>query len=318
MSIVSLAGLPAHPVVCDFLNVTFPLSVEDEVRGLLARALVMAGASAVTDDLWQLVPPPASREEALAFLARPGTVKVERRGQVLKVGISGMSCAAFRAQNLWLPLLADFAAYEHRVTSMDLALDVAVDTPPVLEALYRAGVDGRVSLGRKALPPAQVTRYTGIDARGVETGTVYLGSRAKREITLRAYDKRHEREVRGLGAPGPLTRFEATVKGVGASLRDAAEPASLFWHYVGGVLGPRPDSVPDWAAAGVGYVLEPRKERDYWRAIQAGVEAIGAHLDRLGEMADKLSPVFGRKFLLGLLSARLGLGSAPQPASAAA
>jgi hypothetical protein len=45
----------------------------------------------------------------------------------------------------------------------------------------------------------------------------------------------------------PRTRIEITVrKGVGASLKDASCPASIFWHFAADTLAPVPSGVSAW------------------------------------------------------------------------
>jgi hypothetical protein len=71
------------------------------------------------------------------------------------------------------------------------------------------------------------------------------------------YDKQHERMHRWkLPDCGPLTRYELRVRsGVGISLRDAAEPASLFWHFAAPDFLPAPTGAAEWAPGGEGFAL---------------------------------------------------------------
>jgi hypothetical protein len=300
--ILSLAGVKAKPAVCDFLGLTFPREISADVGEALAFHLATAQAHSVCPGLWHLLPPVMSSADAIAWMKKPGTVKTGSAGPVMTLGISGIACMALRDTGVWPALLADLAAFPHRVTRLDINRDYEVDAPPLVAAVADAGFAGGLRLGRKSLSPTEVDTSLGLDARGVMSGTCYLG-KTGREIRCKVYDKRKEREDRGFTDPGPLLRVELSLAKISASLRDALDPAPLFHHYSHAVV-PCPADVPTWQAAGEGYFLEPRKERDYWQAVQRGVDGISRHLKDLAALADRMG-LYGRRMLLGLIANQL-------------
>lgn len=308
MPILSLAGVKAKPAVCDFLGLTFPRELSADVGEVLSLHLATAQAHSVCPGLWHLAPPVMTSADAAAWLKKPGTVKVGAAGPVMTLGVSGVACLALRDTGVWPALLADLASFPHRVTRLDLNRDYVVDAPPLVAAALDAGYAGGLRLGRKSLAPTEVDQYLGLDARGVLSGACYLGKRG-REIRCTVYDKRKEREDRGFSDPGPLLRVELSLAKISASLRDALDPAPLFHHY-SSALVPCPPEVPSWQAAGEGYFLQPRKERDYWQAVQRGVDGISRHLKDLAALADRMG-AYGRRALLKLLADQIGV---PMPA----
>lgn len=310
MPILSLAGVKAKPAVCDFLGLTFPREISADVGEVLAFHLASAQAHSVCPGLWHLLPPVMAPDDAVAWIKKPGTVKVGSAGPVMTLGISGIACMSLREHGVWPALLADLAAFPHRVTRLDLTRDYVVDAPPLVDAVATAAFAGGLRLGRKSLSPQEVDTNMGLDARGVMSGSCYLGKRG-REIRCAVYDKRKEREDRGFSDPGPLLRVELSLAKISASLRDALDPAPLFHHYSHAVV-PCPADVPSWQAAGEGYFLEPRKERDYWQAVQRGVDGISRHLKDLAALADRMGQ-YGRRMLLGLIAQQLDVAMPALP-----
>lgn len=183
-----------------------------------------------------------------------GHVRVSTRGLVGIVSCSGAALVELRAASLFRDYLWSLAEFPHRVTRLDAALDVAKSAPPILADLYARGVAGGIRLTHK---PCPVRKYVGVDSNGAESGTVYLGAK-QAKVKARVYDKRLERLERRGSDPGPLTRYELTgCSEVGVSLRDAADPAPFFWHFMSNVLA-KPSSVPAWVPGGVGFDLPAR------------------------------------------------------------
>lgn len=305
MSILSLAGVKAHPVVCDFLKLTFPRERRADVLEAIRPLLHSAGAEQVTDDLWYLLPARCDFSELAAVTKKKGTLKLGAVGQVMTFGLSGVGCKAFRDRDLWHALLAELSAFPHKVTAMDAAADFECDAAPHVRVARDKGRSGTLALSRKHVLPEHVYDHLSLDLRGELTGTVELGKRRSVEVRAKVYDKRHERESAGFVDPGPLLRVELSLGDVGLTLRDAALPASVFHHYSGDLV-PRPDGVADWIAQGEGFFMEPQKERDFWQAVKRGVEGLSRTLRSLGALADNLGP-YGRRMLLGLLAAEVGV-----------
>ena len=125
---------------------------------------------------------------------------------------------------------------------LDVALDVLVPAPGLLQSLYKRASSGEVALTRKALNPARHLRsIMSPGVTGEDTGTIYLGGKTA-EVKARVYDKRHERIASGFPDPGPWLRAELTVTAaVGISLKRCLEPcacvlafhdASFRWDYL--------------------------------------------------------------------------------------
>jgi len=131
----------------------------------------------------------------------------------------------------------------HNVTRLDAAHDVLVDASPVIAKLRRR-YPQECNLSRKALRTKSI-----LETRpdGKESGTWYVGHMSNGRITAKVYDKQLQMlNVRGEELP-PTVRYELTFKkDVGTTLRDAAEPARLFWSHATPLLLKRPQGIPDW------------------------------------------------------------------------
>ncbi len=278
----------ADPAVfCDFAQVTVPVEGWPELREAVqpvfdAAGLALAHEAPNGDVLWR------DRDT--------GSAKATRRGQVVALGASGAVLAGMRLLGLLHTYLAELGARQHRVTRLDLSLDVPVDTAPEIARLRDAAVSSEgVRLSRKRVLPQHVTRLVSRRPDGADTGTIYLGS-AQADVRMCVYDKRVERLSRDMADVGPLTRYELRLRGgTGVTLRDAAEPAAAFWHYVAPDVLAKPAGAPEWAPEGSGFVLEPMTlplpaER-LRRRVQASVE-----LRALVELADSCGP-YGRALL---------------------
>lgn len=282
---------------CDYIGVTVPLD-----RG----ADLLAELRPVLLDAWGV--PPEDDGESLAALWRfpdGGTAKFTVRAGVLCCGFSGAALASFRKEAVYATLLAALCGEPHRVTQLDIALDVAVDAAPVVREVLARGRRGEVALTRKAIKPVQVrfldrvALYDGVTI----TGTAYLGERTS-EAYARVYDKRNERLDAGLPDPGPLVRFEMVARGgLGISLRDAFAPAELFYHLAAPDLLTRPAGVAAWEPRGEGFELPPRVKLDPAAVIKRRLDG-SLELAALLELADRAGP-HGREFLLAQLRRRI-------------
>lgn len=311
MSILSPEGVDPQSPFCDDLDVTFPRDYESEIEEAVSARLGAAmGCRVPRSGLWQLQPVRRARGPCEAGWIveerqRAPTVLMKSQGHWCKVAVSGQACEALRTQGLWLPLLADLSAFEYRVTMIHSTIDLPLPGPQCVPVVAEAGQAGRISLGRKALAPTDVNWSRQIDARGEVTGAVYLGQRGKREITGLFYDKRNEREREGLADLGPSSRFELRCAKVGASLRDAAMPAALFWQYASGVLA-RPEDAPSWVPGGAGWDAPAAPPPDYWRIVERRVDSITDELLDMRRLALHLGP-YGPAMLLRRIASVLGL-----------
>lgn len=177
-----------------------------------------------------------------------GTLTAKRYGSVVSLGASGRFLASLRAKSFLMEYLAALSTVPHRVTRLDATMDVDVDAPPVLHRLVnRARTGSGVQLTRKRVPSCHVSTFLSTRLDGRVSGTAYIGSRTA-PVRLCVYDKQKERVDAGqLDAP-PCLRYELRLRHGQVTLRDVAEPASIFWHSMQHVLK-RPVGVPDWTPA---------------------------------------------------------------------
>jgi len=230
-----------------------------------------------------------------------GTLKFVRRGDVFVVSLSGTALMFLRANECFSDFLWCFAERPHRVTHLDAAYDRrGVAASPIVLELYRRGIDRGFRLSQRKAP-VSCNFTTGLD--GAETGTVYIGGKNAR-ISLAVYDKQEEQRVKGRPDPGPMIRYELRFRGgengVPLTLRDAADPTALFWHYMAEDIlrPPRGIAVPAWVKTeAVGYDLPARTPRTDEEVLRHWVERVGSEgmaiADRLG--------LHGRKLLMHLM-----------------
>ena len=273
---------------CDHLTVTSPEDsgqVVDEVESVL----IDAGGHQSAAGEWAV--------------GQGGSVWLKKRYGVMVVSATGAALMRLRLSELFQRYLWALAQTPHRVTRLDASMDLAIDAPPVLRKLMRSVRSGGVQFSRKSLDVKRdVSWYSApslVDGDRRSTGTLYIGKK-NAEVRAAIYDKRQERMAAGeLFDPGPWTRFEFRCgRSLGASLRDASEPSSLFWHFAGQLL-PRPAGVPAWSPGGLGYEMPAPKPPDYYRQLQLLVDA-SADFGKAVLIADKLGP-YGRKVLAKMI-----------------
>ncbi len=240
----------ASSVFTDRLQVTMDAMAYRDMRGRLAPILDSLGAAPDYDR--------PGDSEGLWRLPCGGTFQAKRYGPRVGLGVSGRVLVALRAAAMLGEFLHSLGTEPHKVTILDATLDVAEDAPPVVQAAYTRATTGEgFQLSRKRVAATEVTKVFGLRLDGRESGTVYIGSK-NAEARLKVYDKQHERFYHGVMDALPGVRYELSLKRPGLSLRDAYDPATVFWHHMSGVL-PRPAGVGPWIAFGTGYSL-PRRE----------------------------------------------------------
>lgn len=178
-----------------------------------------------------------------------------------------------------------------------------MDGADLVGLMRRRYPSGSVNLSRKAVPTSALLAVRPSD--GKETGTWYAGRRTRARYTARVYDKAWEAlQKRGELMP-PTARVEVTAAGgdSGATLRDAAMPAALFWHIASPSLLDAPEGTPVWTPnQDLGWTA-PTRDFDPAALLRRRVESF-ALLDALALVADELGPN-GRDYLLHLIEARL-------------
>ena len=228
----------------DFIGVTVPFGEWADLRADLVPELEGIGMSVERDEprlkLWR------AGDDAR------GTVQERVMGQVVAIGISGTVCAGLRVAARMRAVLSAVAARPHRVTRLDASLDLKLDAAPVIAAITAKGRRGELSLTRKRIAPTAVETHLGLRVDGVETGTVYCGSKSA-DARMVVYDKRHERICRKLPDAGDQVRFECRLRsGVGITLRDCDQPGPVFWHHAAPDFLDCPPGTLPWSPAAEG------------------------------------------------------------------
>jgi hypothetical protein len=278
------------PVFCDWLDVTF--SPECAPFPSVNRLLLDADFDAESVD-----------GESYTYRNGRAVIMFGRTRGTMRASVSGSACALLRSIGRWNDLLSELSSVPHRVTRVDAAIDLPMDGADLVDLMRRRYASGSVNLTRKAVATSSFLAVRPADGR--ETGTWYAGRRSRARFTARVYDKAWEAlEKRGEQMP-PTARIEVTAGGgdSGATLRDAAMPAALFWHIAAPSLLDAPEGTPVWTPnQDLGWVAPTRKFNTA-AVLQRRVESF-AMLDALALLADDLGPE-GRAYLLSLIEDRL-------------
>jgi len=285
-------------VFCDDLRVTVPEQHWQDVREAFGPVL---------DEMGVQVEYQAA--DRTGWRLEGGTARAQRCGVVWSLSASGQMLAGLRMHKLLNRFLAAIGSTPHTVTGLHATLDRKEATPPVLDRLMDkvASADG-LRLSRKRVALRHVDRHLQRLADGSDTGTIYLGSK-NAEIRSAVYDKRQERLSRGLPDLGfDLTRYELRLRsGVGATLRDAAEPESIFWHFMAPDVLDLPDGVDAWESRALGVALD-------WPEAASPVQRLRSRIYRSDDVASLLALVgecgeHGFSLLVSLLRQRMHEGS---------
>lgn len=224
------------------------------------------------------------------FKVGEGVLVIEQRLRFHRASASGSCVDHLRRSGIFRDYVNVLGSVAHKVTRLDVAVDVSVDAPSVLRDLERCYPADLFSFGRKSL---RVTRlYSARPSDGQLTGTWYAGHRSSARVTCRVYDKQSEAlEKRGESLP-PTTRFELTFrKDYGCSLYDVLMPQSLFYsHASPGLLDAPSVPVAPWESRGtVPWESEPV---DYSLTISVFDKRVSAspEIARLAELAAQFGP----------------------------
>lgn len=290
------------PIFCDWLDVTY--SPDDAPYPSVNRILLDAGYVVHSSDRssFRYEHPNSS-----------GVVLLGPYRRSIRVSISGTSCALLRALGVWENLLWELSTSPHRVTRLDAALDLPMDGADLVARMRERYPTGQVQLSRKSISTSVLLAVRPSDGR--ETGTWYAGRYTKARYTARVYDKAWEAlEKRGEHLP-PTARVEVTASGgdSGATLRDAALPAALFWRIASPAILQAPEDAPVWTPDKTLGWTPPPREFDPAALLRRRVESF-AMLDALTMVADELGPQ-GRAYLLSLLEKRVKAYQVPDGTS---
>jgi hypothetical protein len=259
---------------CDFLKITTPLDNEYRLRSELSLFLCQILNVTLTSD---------------GYFSFPFGGGISMRSytgvKVFGVSVTGKAIETMRSQGIWENFLALISEFPHRVTGIDATLDYYdVDSPSILKRLYNEGSNGLHRLTRKSISSSKITKIFSTDMLNRETGTVYFQTR-KSEVHAKVYDKRHEVNSNGGLLVREVLRYELTVTGkMGPTLRDAFNPTSMFWHYMGETLLKRPDNIEPWVGFSEGFVLEKSVELLPYQQLVRQIET-SCELHRIVELA---------------------------------
>ncbi len=289
-----MTSSPQTNVKCDWLDVTFSPDdwPRDEAREFLHSVCgeVMQG-STVTREKWRV---------------GQGVVVLETRARWARVSASGGALDELRFRGQFLSYLSLLGEQPHTVTRLDACLDSEAPGPDVVADLRRR-YPARCALTRKAQPTKV---FLSANPEGRETGTFYVAHRSEADVAARVYDKRQQLwEVHGTEIGHPWTRYELTIKkSMGPTLRDAAQPERVFWHFAAPTLLVAPVGVEPWQPGwGTGWEYRAPEPTSYER-LKRRVEA-SAEIGALIELSDALGPR-GRDWLISLIASRAGLRKA--------
>lgn len=217
-------------VFCDFLDVTY--SPENFPLREITKFVTDSGGLSLKSSDKQL------------FKLGSGTMALEERARFARISLSGQVLSYFRSIGMYMELLFQLADAPHKVTRVDAALDLHTDAVPILRSLVRR-YPKQCALSRKSQKTS--TFFEAREPDGLRSGTFYVGHKSRAECSARVYDKSWEAlKMRGEELPR-TTRYEITVrKGFSPTLKDAAKPESMFWHFAAPSLLKRPSGVPDW------------------------------------------------------------------------
>lgn len=265
----------------------------------LAVSVPRTNGLALRDDLSDvcLSVPDAQTDPLGVRVGKFALLRFQDRGKVTVATISGSMCAALRVARLLDQYLAAVATYPHRVTHIHAARDVEADAPSELARIYACTRTAGVSLTRKRIPGRAIKWVKSSDADGRDTGSVMIGHRARHETTACIYDRHQDALDKGKPDPGHLLRYELRTGVDGLSLADAADPAPLFFNFMGAFF-PRPDGVKLWVPYGEGFTIK-RDDIPVSMRLRRQVD-FSADLDRMFRLVDEM-PGEGLDVLLRLI-----------------
>lgn len=263
---------------CDWLSTSF---ARDDCDALVSQLVPVIDAAGGYLD--------SQTQGTSLYRLDDGTIRAAPTHGVFSVSASGIALSRLRSRGVFGDYLAALGGFPHRVTGVHATLELPQDAAPVVAAVAAKGRAGLIALSRKSVPAEHVMTHLGLDALGVLTGTVYIGS-PKAEVRAAVYDKRHERMSKGYPDPGPLLRYELRCRSkLGATLRDAYDPESLFFHFAAPDLLPVAQGVHPWSPHGEGFALEKRQVFTPAELMKRRLEASG-DVKRLLELAEEAGP----------------------------
>ena len=278
-------------IFCDYLDVTF---APDDCPYPDLNRFLLGYDFRVTRNTGghMLYVPPVGKGASLT---------VEHRPRFARVSASGGVCSYLRSVGAWETYLHILATSPHKVTRVDATADLPLDGADAIATYQARFPAGSIALTRKRL---KIDYITAVRPDGRYTGTMSIGYGSAARFVGKVYDKAWEALCKRGEVLPPTTRVEVTAcKDSGATLRDAAEPAALFWHIAAPALLHRPEGAPMWEP-NTDYHPQPRaREFNTAETLRRRVE-YSAELAALSLLSDDLGPE-GRRYLLSLIRDRL-------------
>ena len=233
------ANLPSFDVpFCDWLDVTFSPEAFDYDEFYFSFTQIYPD---VTEGH-------SRNDGARVLIVGHGSLHLSFKKTFIRVSASGGVLSALRSSGCYMGFLGLLTDYPHRVTRIDVSMDLAKSGAHVVADLWNRYKNG-LSLGQRALKTSTITA---VDDRKRTTGTFYAGYKSKATRTLKVYDKRWEVLCRHEYPIADRTRYEFTMRGgkslthAQPSLRDALEPTALFWDMAKDILK-APKNTPVWS-----------------------------------------------------------------------
>jgi hypothetical protein len=238
-----------------------------------------------------------SSDEVVMFHADVHTsVRLETKHNYHKIEVKGLALELLRTSGSFSSFLSLLGSHNHKVTRLDLALDVPRDFPSVLHGIRVKYPTGYAKVSRKKAKISEILEPR--DSDGKRSGTLYIGSQGgKARKFARIYDKQLESLRRDVHIP-PTTRYEFVIR-EDVTLRDAYEPSACFWHFMGLDLLKTPKGVPKWVKGSVyGWSVTKFEKLPVERLLSYLDNC--PSLDRMVTIADEIGPN-GRSYLLSQL-----------------
>lgn len=236
LSLFDITDCERSAPICDWLDVTCApnASFVDD----LTAWLLLNGVACIT-----------FKDGSNAYTFDRGVLQISTSAKFHRASASGGFVDGLRDAGLFRDYVNLLGSVPHKVTRLDVAVDVSVDAPLVLDALESTYPDGVFHFGRKAVRTKTILEKRMSD--NLSSGTWYAGHRSKARLTGRVYDKQLElMEKHGILSP-PMTRFELTFrKDFGASLWDVLSPTDIFYSYAGNLMKTDHVKHDDWSSRG--------------------------------------------------------------------
>ena len=235
---------------------------------------------------------------------------IREKKRYTSIEASGRFLYVMRTVQVFNEYLSLLSTCPHKVTRLDAALDVGRDFVDWHSEFVAKYPRRKVPLMRKGAIASEVM---GPRDDGKMSGSVYIGQRGKNRQIMRVYDKTKEAlDRRGEIIP-PTVRYEVEVgRNFGATLRDAADPTSLFYHVASPSILPLPGNIPSWSShAFDGWKFDPDSLVPHELMVRLFENSV--EIPKLLSLADDVG-TGGRRSLARLLLRQLDLSLADRKA----